>query len=445
MSDILWIQNGRIIDPANGRDETGDLYAVDGRIVSDLSAEQKAKARVYDASGLVVTPGLVDIQVHLREPGQVQKECVKTGSWAAAAGGVTSMVCMGNTTPVCDNAGTVQYLQNIIKRDAIINVFPCGTATVGMKGEALSPTGSLKKAGVVAITDDGHCIQSNEVMRRAVEYAKMHGLILLDHCQDYSLTRDAVMNEGEMSLRLGLKGWPNAAEDIIVARNIILAETCDAHIHLQHISSAGAVDFIRRAKMRGIHITAEAMPHHIALTDTCLRTYDTNFKMNPPLRTEHDRQALIEGLADGTLDCIATDHAPHNPTEKDVEFDKAPNGIIGLETSLSVCYDVLVNEKQWDLPTLIELMTCKPSEILNLGKGTLSPGVDADICVFDPHARRVIHENGFFSRSKNSPWIGEELPVVVKKTFVKSRLVFDGTHIVSPHDESTILARPGES
>lgn len=443
MSDILWIRGGRVIDPANARDEVADLYAVDGRIVSSLSEEQRRTARVYDAAGHVVCPGLVDIQVHLREPGQTHKECVKTGSWAAAAGGVTSMVCMGNTTPPCDNAGTIQHLQNIIRRDAVVNVYPVGTATMGMKGETLTPAGSLKAAGVVALTDDGHCVQNNELMRRAMEYAHMHDLVLLDHCQDYALTQGAVMNEGEMSLRLGLKGWPNAAEDIIVARNIILSETTGAPIHLQHISSASAVDFIRRAKARGVRVTAEATPHHIALTDTCLHGYDTNFKMNPPLRTEADRQALIEGLLDGTLDCIATDHAPHSPTEKDVEFDKAPFGITGLETSLSVSLSVLVGEKHCELPFLIDLMTARPAEVLKLGKGTLSEGVEADICLFDPEEIWIVHENGFFSRSKNSPWIGEELPGKVKKTFVDGQLVYDGENILAP--DGTILARPGKS
>lgn len=445
MSDILWIKNGRVIDPANDRDDLGDVYAVEGRIVNDLSPEQKATARVYDASGLVVCPGLVDIQVHLREPGQVHKECVKTGSWAAAAGGVTSMVCMGNTSPPCDNPGTIQHLMNIIRRDSLVNIYPVGTATLGMRGEALTPIGSLKKAGAIAITDDGHCVQNNEIMRRAIEYAKMHGLILMDHCQDYSLTQNAVMNEGEMSLRLGLKGWPNAAEDIIVARNVILAGTTQAHVHLQHISSGSAVDLIRRAKSRGVRVTAEAMPHHIALTDDRLKDYDTNFKMNPPLRTERDRLSLIEGLLDGTIDCIATDHAPHSPTEKDVEFDKAPFGIIGLETSLAVCLGVLVHSKLCELPYLIELMTCKPSDILNLDKGSLSEGDEADICIFDPHESWIVHENSFFSRSKNSPWIGESLTGKVKKTFVRGRLVFNGEHIVSPDDETKVLARPSES
>ena len=445
MSEIIWIQNGRIIDPANERDEIADLYAVNGRIVSELNREQLSQATCYDASGCIVCPGLVDIQVHLREPGQSQKECVMSGSWAAAAGGITSMVCMGNTSPPCDNPGTLQYLSNVIKRDSVVNIYPVGTITLGLEGKALSPTGSLKKAGVVALTDDGHCVQNNEIMRRAVEYAHMHGLIVMDHCQDYSLTNQSVMNEGVISLKLGLRGWPNAAEDIIVARNIILSESTGAPIHLQHISSENSVEFIRRAKKRGVQVTAEAMPHHLSLTDEALASYDSNFKMNPPLRTEHDRQALIEGLLDGTIDCIATDHAPHTPTEKDVEFDLAPFGIIGLETSLSVCYRELVLNKKCNIYDLIRFMTCQASDILHLGKGTLSEGVDADIVIFDPEAKRKINKDGFFSRSQNSPWIGETLPVQVKKTFVAGKLIFDGENIVSAADEALILARPGTS
>jgi dihydroorotase len=430
MSNILLISNGRVIDPKNKRDAKGDICVIDGKIVNSLSSDQKKIARKIDATGLVVCPGLVDIQVHLREPGQTHKESIKTGSWAAAAGGITSMVCMGNTSPPCDNAGTIQLLVNVIQRDAVVNVFPTGCVTVGMDGKQLTATGSLKRAGVVALTDDGKCVQHNELMRRAVEYAKMHDLILLDHCQDYSLTNDSVMNEGEWSLRLGLKGWPNAAEDIIVSRNVIISHYTGAHVHLQHISSAGAVDIIRRAKHRGVKVTAEAMPHHMALTDACLKDYDTNFKMNPPLRTEHDRLALIEGLLDGTIDCIATDHAPHSPTEKDVEFDKAPFGVIGLETSLAVCLDVLVHSGKTDLPFLISRMTHIPSEILRLGKGTLSEGVDADITIFDPEEKWTVTDK-FFSRSKNSPWIGCEFKGRVKKTIVAGNLVYDGKNVLA--------------
>ncbi|HTL68362.1 MAG TPA: dihydroorotase, partial [Lacunisphaera sp.] len=304
MSTLI-VKNGRVIDPAAKRDARGDVFIADGKFVKALTPAQKKDAQVIDAKGLVVCPGLVDIHVHFREPGQTHKETIATGSRAAAAGGFTTVVCMPNTAPVADNAGTIRLIRDAVERDAVIRVFPTGCITVGMKGQALAPIGSLKRSGVVAITDDGDCVQSNELMRRAVEYAKMFDLPVMDHCQDHSMTQNAVMNEGAVSTRLGLRGWPNAAEDLIVARNVILSEYTGAHIHLQHISSKFSVEIIRRAKSRGARITAEGTPHHIALTDEALGGYDTNFKMNPPLRTEEDRRAIIAGLRDGTLDCIA--------------------------------------------------------------------------------------------------------------------------------------------
>ncbi|MEY2789158.1 MAG: hypothetical protein RLZZ34_2301, partial [Verrucomicrobiota bacterium] len=292
----LWIQAARVIDPASRRDAAGDLFIDQGRFVAPLSAAARKRARRIDGRGLVACPGLVDVHVHFREPGQTHKETIATGSRAAAAGGFTSVVCMPNTSPVADNSGTIQLMKDVISRDAVVRVYPTGCITVGIKGQSLAPIGSLKRAGVVAITDDGECVQSNDLMRRAVEYARMFSLPVMDHCQDYSMTQGAVMNEGVVSTRLGLRGWPHAAEDIIVARNIILAEQTGAHIHLQHISSRYSVDHIRRAKIRGVRVTAEATPHHLALTEEALAGYDTHFKMNPPLRTEADRQALIAGL-----------------------------------------------------------------------------------------------------------------------------------------------------
>ena len=317
MSTTRIIKNGRIIDPKNSRDEVGDLFIKDGKIVDSLTDEELKSAELTDASGQIVTPGLVDVHVHLREPGQTHKETIETGSWAAAAGGFTTIVCMPNTSPPADTAGTIQYINDAVTRSAVVNVYPTGCITQGRLGEKLAPIGSLKRAGVVAITDDGDCVQNNEIMRRALEYCKMFDLPIMDHCQDMALTQGAVMNEGEWSIRLGLKGWPAAAEDIIVARNALLSEMTGAHVHMQHISSAGAVEVMRRAKQRNVNVTAEATPHHLALTDACIKDYSTNHKMNPPLRTERDRQALIEGLKDGTLDIVATYHAPHTTYEKD--------------------------------------------------------------------------------------------------------------------------------
>lgn len=425
MPSFIWITNGRVIDPASKRDGTGDIFISDGKFVSSLSAAQKKRARKIDARDLVVCPGLVDIHVHFREPGQTHKETILTGSLAAAAGGFTTVVCMPNTSPVADNAGTIELINNAARK-APIHVYPTGCITVGMKGAQLAPHGSLKKAGVVAITDDGLCVSSNEIMRRAVEYAKMFDLPVLDHCQDESLTKDAVMNEGTVSTRLGLRGWPHAAEDIIVARNIILSSYSGAHIHMQHISSAMSVELMRRAKKDGINVTAEATPHHIALTEEALGTYDTNFKMNPPLRTEKDRKAIIAGLKDGTLDCIGTDHAPHTPDEKDREFDYAPNGITGLETALPICLQILVRENKFKLSHMVDLLTRRSANVLKLPAGTLAPGAAADVCLFDPEESWLYQAKNGFSKSLNSPWSGQTLKGRVKATIVEGKLVFDG-------------------
>jgi dihydroorotase len=420
----LWIRNARVIDPASRRDSVGDLFARDGRIVSALSAADRRQAQVIDAKGLVAAPGLVDIHVHFREPGQTHKETIATGSRAAAAGGFTTVVCMPNTSPPADNAGTIQYILDAVRRDSVVKVLPTGCITIGMKGEALAPIGSLKRAGVVAISDDGDCVQSNEVMRRAIEYAKMFDLVVMDHCQDQSMTDGSVMNEGDMSIRLGLRGWPNAAEDLIVSRNVILSTYTGAHIHMQHISSALSVEILRHAKAKGVRVTAEATPHHIALTDESLSTYDTNFKMNPPLRTEADRRAIIAGLRDGTLDCIATDHAPHKDFEKDKEFDYAPNGILGLETALPVVLGVLVRENRFKLSNVVDMMTRRPARLLGLPAGTLAAGAAADICLFDPREAWTYDARAGCSKSSNSPWSGRRLQGRVKATIVDGRTVF---------------------
>ena len=427
MADILWIQNGRVIDPANQRDAVGDLFAVDGTIVDRLSDVQKAEATVVDAKGLVVAPGLVDIHVHFRDPGQTHKEDIRSGTEAAAAGGFTSVVCMPNTSPVCDNAGTIQRIVDKVEREAVVRVYTTGCLTIGMNGEQLAPTGQLKNAGVVAVTDDGKCVQSNELMRRAVEYAKMFDLPIMDHCQDASLTKGAVMNEGEWSLKLGLRGWPKAAEDIIVARNVILAELTGAHIHMQHVSSANSVDILRRAIARGAPVSGEASPHHIEFIEAELHDYDTVYKMNPPLRTEADREALIQGLIDGTLACIATDHAPHSPTEKDQEFDTAPFGIIGLENSLASSLTTLYHSKRLGLSEVVALMTHKGADICKLDAGTLSVGASADICLFDPDEEWTVDADKFFSKSRNCPWHGKTLKGKVKATYVGGRQVYDGS------------------
>lgn len=422
--NYLWISNGHIIDPANNRNAIGDLFVKNGKIASSLSAEEKEKAHRIDATNLVVCPGFIDAHVHLREPGQTHKESIATGTLAAAAGGVTTLVCMPNTSPPADNTGTIELIKETAKRTGIVNVLPTGTITVGRKGEKLAPIGSLKNAGIVAITDDGDCVQNNEIMRRAAEYANMFGLPIMDHCQDASLTHGATMNEGVLSTKLGLQGWPNAAEDIIVTRNIILSSYTGAHIHMQHISSAYSVESLRQAKKKGINVTAEVTPHHLALTEDSIKDYNTHFKMNPPLRTEKDRQALITGLLDGTLDIIATDHAPHTNYEKDVEFDKAPFGIIGLQTLLPISLEILVHSNKCDLPFLISKLTQAPASLLKLNKGTLSEGADADITLFNPSESWTLSPDKILSRSHNSPWLNQKLTGRVHHTIVAGKLVF---------------------
>ncbi|MGC9450357.1 MAG: dihydroorotase [Oceanipulchritudo sp.] len=429
MSKFLWIRNGRVIDPANGRDAMGDVFASNGILVDSLSPGEKQEAEVIDAGGRVVAPGLVDIHVHLREPGQTHKEDIRSGTRAAAAGGFTTIVCMPNTSPPADNPGTIRRINDSITRNALVNVYPTGCLTVGMKGAQLAPMGSLRNEGIVAVTDDGLCVQDNEIMRRAVEYARMFSLPVMDHCEDASMTRGSVMNEGDWSLRLGLKGWPSAAEDMIIARNVVLSRHFDAHIHMQHVSSAYGVDIIRRARKRGIRVSGEATPHHLFFTDACCRDYNTLFKMNPPLRTGEDREAIIEGLLDGSLQAIATDHAPHTDDEKDCEFDNAPFGIIGMETALAACLEVLVHSGKCDLSFLLSLMTHKPAEILGLPAGTLSPGTSADIAILDPDLEWRVDPDRFCGKSRNCPWNGMTLRGRVTRTLVAGHTVWDGERI----------------
>lgn len=429
---LLQLTNARVIDSAAKRDEpAGELFIRDGVFVARPSALALKKAKVVNAAGLVAAPGLVDVHVHFREPGQTHKETIETGSRAAAAGGFTSVICMPNTAPVADNTGTIQLIKDSAGRSSCIHVYPTGCITVGMKGDALAPIGSLKRAGVVAITDDGDCVQSNELMRRACEYAQMFDLPLMDHCQDHSMTVGAVMNEGALSLKLGLKGWPNAAEDLIVARNCILSEYTGAHIHMQHVSSRNAIEILRRAKARGVRVTGEATPHHFALTEDGVATYDTHFKMNPPLRTEADRLAIIAGIKDGTLDILATDHAPHTSDEKDREFDLAPNGIIGLETALAVSLEILVRKNKFKLATVVDLWTRKPASLFKLPAGTLTEGAAADLVLFDPDAEWTYDAKAGFSKSRNSPWHGQKLRGRVRSTYVAGKLVFNAGSFVA--------------
>lgn len=423
MSDPLWIRNGRVIDPANNRDEEMDLFAIDGSIVDNLSDEQRSTAQVIDAKGKIICPGFVDLHAHFREPGQSQKETIGSGSRAAAAGGYTTVVIMPDVRPPADNAGVIQYILDAVAKDACVNVLPTGCMTQGRSGESLAPIGSLKQTGVVAITDSPDSPQNNEIMRRTLEYAGMFDLPILDQCRDRALTEGGVIHEGSTSLRLGLHGSPRAAEDLLVSRATVLSALTGSHVHLQCISSGGAVDIIRRAKSRGVRVTAEVTPHHLSLTVETLTTYDPRYKTNPPLREEPDRQALIEGLLDGTIDCVATDHEPHVDHEKDVEFDQAPFGVVGLETALPVCLATLVRNDAAELTDLVRFLSTNPAQILGLDKGTLSTGADADVTIFDPDETWMVEPDTLASQSANSPWLGEELRGRVTHVAVAGRIV----------------------
>jgi len=445
----LLLTGGRVVDPANKFDAIADVLILVGKI-SAVGKKLSAPAGIetFDATGKIISPGLIDLHVHLREPGQTAKENLATGTAAAARGGFTSVVCMPNTSPAIDNAGTVALIHERAQEQGVVNVFVTGAITKNIAGEELAPIGGLKKAGVVAITDDGHCIQNNELMRRACEYAKMFDLPVFDHCQDYALVTDGVMHEGYWSTALGLRGWPAAGEEMIVARNILLAELTGAKIHCQHLSAAGSVALIREAKKRGVPISGEACPHHFTLTDAAIAgsekfwaedgkilasaqgglpewpVYDTNLKMNPPLRSARDREAILAGLADGTIEILCSDHAPHCDYEKEVEFDYAPFGITGLETELALSLMQLVHTKRISLSDLIAKFTVNPARLLNLPKGSLSVGVDADVTVFDPNEDWIFNRENSASKSRNNPFFGWKLKGKAVVTIVAGKIVW---------------------
>lgn len=426
MSAII-VRNGRIIDPANKRDEIADLYIADGKIVGSKSEIRNSKSEIeeIDARDLIVAPGLIDIHVHLREPGFAHKETIESGARAAAAGGFTTIVCMPNTSPVPDNAGTIAWIKDRAAAVARVNILPTGAISKSLAGEELAPIGSLAQAGVVAITDDGHCIQNHEVMRRAVEYARMVDLPVLDHCQDYNLVGNGVVHEGYWSTLLGLPGWPAAGEEAIVMRNILLAELCDHPIHCQHITTAGSVRLLREARARGVKISGEVCPHHIALTDEAIQNFDTNYKMNPPLRSQADLDALLDGIADGTISILCSDHAPHADFEKEVEFDAAPFGIVGLETELGLFLDLLVNKHRTiRIDRLIEMYTIEPARLLKIDAGTLSIGEPADVTLIDPELEWTVRVDHFESASRNSPFNGWKLKGRAVRTIVRGKTVW---------------------
>ena len=423
--NMILFRSGRVVDPSQQLDEVTDVLVQDGRVAGigrDLGTPDGA--RVVDASGLVVAPGLIDVHVHLREPGQEDRETIATGAASAVAGGFTGVCAMPNTDPVIDNQAAVGFVKARGAEAGLARVYPIGCISLGQRGEQLAEFGEMVGAGAVAVSDDGHPVMSSQLMRTALEYAKVFGIPVADHCEDTPLAHGGAMHEGIVSTRLGLKGIPSAAEEIHVARDCILAELTGGHIHLCHMSTRGSVELIRRAKAKGLRVTAEAAPHHFTLTHERCEGYDTNAKMNPPLREAEDREAIRAALADGTLDCIATDHAPHHYDAKEREFDDAPNGIIGLETALSIALRELVQPGLLSLSTLIERMSTAPAKLWHLEGGTLRPGGVADLVVFDPAATWTVDPARFRSKSRNTPWAGEVLPGVVRWTLVAGRAVY---------------------
>jgi dihydroorotase len=421
----ILIQGGRVIDPSRGSDGVADVYLTDGKVAavgSNIVGEEGTL--VIPAAGKVVAPGLIDLHVHLREPGQEDQETVATGAMAAAAGGFTAVCAMPNTDPVVDNQGTVGFIVSQAQRAAKARVYPIGAISLGQRGEKLAEFGELVGAGAVAVSDDGKPVMSSHLMRTALEYARTFSIPVADHCEDLALAEGGAMHEGIVATRLGLKGIPAAAEEIMVARDIILAELTGGHVHLCHMSTRGSVELIRRGKERGIRVTAEATPHHFTLTHDACEGYNTNAKMNPPLRENADREAIRQGLRDGTLDVIASDHAPHHYDAKEREFDDAPNGILGLETALGLAISELVETGLMSLSDLLLRMSTQPARIFNLPGGSLGIGAPADVVVFDPKARWTVDPSRFHSRSRNTPFGGRSLTGRAEVTIVRGRVVY---------------------
>jgi len=422
----LLIRNGRVVDPANSLDAVQDVLISGARIERvgpDLPLA--ADTTVLDATGKIVCPGFIDIHVHLREPGYEYKETVATGTRAAAAGGFTAVCCMANTQPVNDNRSITDYIRAKAAVEGIVRVYPIGAVTRGLGGEELAELAELAEAGCVAFSDDGKCVMNAALYRRAMEYTLPFGAPIISHAEDHELSRGTAMHEGVVSTELGVPGAPAAAEDIIVARDILLAELTGAHVHIAHLSTAGAVRLVRDAKARGIRVTAEVTPHHLLLTEDAVRTFDANAKMSPPLRSKRDTEVLLEALVDGTIDCIATDHAPHAGSEKEGEFDRAAFGIVGLETAVGLLLDRLVKPGALPLGTLISRMSRDPARLLGLPGGSLAPGAAADLTLIDPGAAWTVDPAKFASKSRNTPFGGWSVTGRPWKTIVGGSIVWE--------------------
>src|SRR4051812_18853003 len=423
----LLIANGYVVDPTQNVNGGRDILIEDGRVAALIKSGEPAPegAEVFDATGLVVAPGFIDLHTHLREPGQEYKETIASGAWAAVAGGFTSVCAMPNTDPVNDNPAVTSFIVEQAAAAKLANVFPVGAITKGSRGEGLAEMGEMKRAGVVAVTDDGRSVPSPGLMRRALEYARGFDLTVMDHCEDKSLAAGGVMHEGEWSLRLGLRGIPALAEESDAARDCALAELTGARVHLAHVSTRGAIDAVRRAKERGAQVTCEVAPHHFTLTDAACEGFDTNMKMNPPLRSREHVEAILEAIADGTVDAIATDHAPHHSDEKALEFDHAPFGITGLETAVGLALERLVHGGRIGLERLVELFSVNPARIFRLeGRGTLRSGAWGDVTVLDPELRWTFDASRSKSKCRNTPFDGYTFQGAAVTTIVAGRVVY---------------------
>ncbi|GIU83046.1 MAG: dihydroorotase [Acidobacteria bacterium] len=423
----LLISGGHLIDPAEGENSGKNVLIEDGKVKAWLNQHEPIPedVEVFDATGMIVAPGFIDLHVHLREPGQEHKETIATGAAAAVAGGFTSICCMPNTNPVNDNAAITRFIIEQGNRAGLANVFPIGAITKGSEGNELAEMGEMRSAGIVAVSDDGRPVPNAGIMRRAMEYAKDFDLTVVDHCEDKSLSAGGVMHEGKWSLRLGLKGMPALAEDLDAFRDVLLAELTGAKVHIAHISTKGAIEAVRLAKQKGLKVTCEVTPHHFTLTDAAVEGYNTNAKMSPPLRSEEHLEAVLEAIKDGTIDAIATDHAPHHPDEKNLEFDRAPFGIIGLETAVGLAFKQLVHTGIIDLVRLVEMFSTNPAKIFNLeGRGTLRPGAIADVTIIDPDLEWTYKVENTRSKSKNTPFDGWTFQGAVIATIVGGKIVY---------------------
>lgn len=422
----LLLRGGRVVDPSRGTDEVADVLLVDGRVEAvgqGLSAPDGAEVR--EVAGRVVCPGLIDLHVHLREPGYEHKETIASGARAAAAGGFTAVCAMPNTDPPIDDPASVGFVLAAGQRAGSARVYPTGAVSVGQKGERLTEIGEMVGAGAVAVTDDGRPVSDAGLMRVALEYARTFGIPVASHCEEMALSKGGSMNEGAVATRMGLFGIPNAAEDVMIARDLLLAELTGGRLHIQHVTTRGGVRLIREAKARGVQVSAEGTPHHWTLTHDAVEGYHTNAKVNPPLRAEEDRQAVFEGVLDGTLDTIATDHAPHHYDEKEQAFDDAPFGLVGLETALGLALTQLVHPGHMSLATMVERMSTAPARAFGLPGGTLAKGAPADVTVFDPEAAWTVDPKAFLSRSANTPFTGRELRGRATLTVVGGAVVFE--------------------